>query len=43
MSNKNTSPSLLAVTFHTFLVLITGGFWLVPLGIYFAMKHFANK
>lgn len=42
MSN-NTSPSLFAVCVHTFLVLITSGFWLVPLGIYLALKYFANK
>lgn len=44
MSRKTQNhPSLLAVVFHTFLVLITGGFWLVPLGIYYTMKYFANK
>ena len=42
MSNTNTSPSFLAVLFHTFMVLITGGFWLVPLGIYYLIK-LANK
>jgi hypothetical protein len=43
MSQTATSPSMLAVVFHTFMVLITGGFWLVPLGIYFALKYFSNK
>ena len=41
--NQRNHPSLLAVAFHTFLVLITGGFWLVPLGIYYIMKYFADK
>lgn len=39
MSKTNTSPSMLAVVFHTFMVLITGGVWLIPLGIYIALKY----
>lgn len=39
MSKNKKSPSLFAVCVHTFLVLITGGFWLVPLGIYLVLKH----
>lgn len=41
--SKNNSPSLLVVIIHTLLVLMTGGFWLVPLGIYYALKYFNNK
>lgn len=43
MSSSKSSPSFLAVLGHTFMVLITGGFWLVPLGIYLALKHVNNK
>lgn len=43
MSKNRTSPSLFVVCIHTFLVLITGGFWLLPLGIYLALKFLNNK
>ena len=37
------SPSFLTVLIHTFMVLITGGFWLIPLGIYYGLKIANNK
>lgn len=43
MSQTKTSPSFLAVLFHTFMVLITGGVWLIPLAIYYGIKYVNNK
>jgi hypothetical protein len=38
-TNQKSGPSLLAVAGHTFLVLITGGFWLIPLFIWFILNY----
>lgn len=43
MSKTKTNPSFLAVLFHTLMVLMTGGFWLIPLGIYYFIKYVNNK
>ena len=37
---KNTKKvSLIAVVIHTFMVLITGGFWLIPLIIWWLLNN----
>lgn len=38
MSTRN-KTSLFAVVIHTFLVLITGGLWLIPLVVWFLLNH----
>lgn len=39
MPSTKTNPSILAVAFHVFLTLITGGFWLVVLLIWWLLKN----
>jgi hypothetical protein len=39
MSNNTKNPSILAVLAHVFLTLITGGFWLVVLLIWYVLKN----
>lgn len=39
MSRNKNKVSLWAVAFHTFLVLITGGFWLIPLFIWWLLNN----
>lgn len=39
MSRNSNRVSLFAVAMHTFLVLITGGFWLVPLAIWWLLNN----
>ena len=39
MSRNKSGVSLLAVTVHTFLVLMTGGFWLIPLFIWWLLNN----
>ena len=35
MSKTKSGPGFLVILVHVLLVLMTGGFWLVPLGIYY--------
>lgn len=39
MSRNENKVSMVAVVFHTFMVLITGGFWLIPLGIWWLLNN----
>ena len=39
MSRTKSGPSLLSVLFHVFMTLITGGFWLVVLVIWFILNN----
>jgi hypothetical protein len=39
MSAKQNNVSMFTVAFHTFLVLITGGFWLIPLAIWYILNN----
>lgn len=39
MSKSQTSPSLPMILLQCLLVAVTGGFWLLPLGLYFIAKY----
>jgi len=43
MSNTNNSPSLFVIVLNVIAVFITGGWWLIPLGLYFISKAVHGK
>lgn len=43
MSKSNSGPSFFAILMHTLATIITGGFWLVPLGIYYVSSKVHGK
>lgn len=43
MSKTNSGPGLFVILVHVILVLATGGFWLVPLGIYYIGSAVTGK
>lgn len=43
MSKTQSGPSLLVIVVHLVLVLMTGGWWLIPLFIHFAGPKLGGK
>jgi hypothetical protein len=43
MSKTKSGPGFLVICIHLLLVLMTGGFWLVPLGIYYIGSAVTGK